>query len=64
MAEIAGLVCLDHLSDAAVGEDVSRVDQPVEHLGRLLYLTRINWFELPESSGPKNRFLKEILSQI
>ena len=64
MAEIAGLVFLDHLSDAAVGEDVSRVDQPVEHLSRLLYLKRINWFELPESSGPKNRFLKEILSQI
>lgn len=34
--EIALLVFLQHLRDAAVGEDVARVDEAVEHFGRLL----------------------------
>jgi hypothetical protein len=36
VAKVAGLVLFNHLRDAAVRQDVSRVDEAVEHLGRLL----------------------------
>ena len=36
MAEVSGLILLDHVYDAAVDEDGSRVDQAVEHLSGLL----------------------------
>ena len=41
VAELARLVLLDHLGDAAVCEDVAGVDQAVQHLGRLLDQIRL-----------------------
>lgn len=41
VAKVASLVFLNHLRDAAVRENVSRVDQPVEHLGSLLNKIRL-----------------------
>lgn len=36
LTEFAALVFLDHLGDAAIGQDESGVDQTVEHFSRLL----------------------------
>ena len=36
MTEVAGLILFYHLRDAAVRQDVSRVDEAVKHLGSLL----------------------------
>ena len=41
VAELAVVVLLQHLGDAAVGEDVARVDEAVQHLGRLLDQVRL-----------------------
>ena len=41
VAELSRLVLLDHLRDAAVGENVAGVDQAVEHLRSLLYQVRL-----------------------
>jgi hypothetical protein len=38
MAEISGLVFLDHLGYTPVSQNVASVDQPVKHLCRLLDL--------------------------
>jgi hypothetical protein len=40
MSEVSGLVFLDHLRDAAVRQDVARVDQTVQHLGGLFDLNK------------------------
>ena len=40
VAEVAGLIFLDHLRDAAVRQDVARVDQPVQHFSCLLDLKK------------------------
>jgi hypothetical protein len=42
MSEVSGLVFLDHLRDAAVRQDVPRVDQTVQHLGGLFDLNKNN----------------------
>ena len=36
VSEVASLVFFDHLRDAAIGQNVTRVNQTVEHLCRLL----------------------------
>lgn len=41
MAEVAALVFLDHLRDAAIGQNVPGMDQTIQHLGRLLDQVRL-----------------------
>lgn len=43
MTEIARLIFFNHLSNSSVGQDVTRVDQTVEHLGCLFYQIRLVW---------------------
>ncbi len=43
VAKVSCLIFLNHLGNAAIGQDVTRVDESVQQLGRLLDEVRLVW---------------------
>lgn len=46
VSEVAALIFLNHLGDSAIGENVTSVDEAVEHLCGLLNQVRLVWIDI------------------